>query len=244
MDFILLFIALLIISLISLIGVITLSISTKKLETYLDYLVSLSVGALLGGAFLHLIPELAEDGLQIEISIFILGGIILFFIIEKFISWHHCHKAVHKELSFTYMNLIGDALHNFLDGIILAAAFMASPIVGIATTIAVFLHEVPQEIGDFGVLLKGGFSKTKAIKMNFLISLTSFLGALFAIYASSLIEGILPYFISIAAGGFIYIAGTDLIPQLNKCHHPHENIKQLFFILLGIGAMALILLLE
>jgi zinc and cadmium transporter len=237
--------SLIVISMVSFVGVFTLSISPKKLEHYLDYMVALSVGGLLGGAFLHLLPELASEGFDTSISATILLGIIAFFAVEKFICWHHCHKTEHKALSFTYMNLIGDSLHNFLDGVILAAAFISGPAVGIAAAIAVFLHEIPQEIGDFGVLLKGGFSRKKALVMNFLIALTAFIGALVAIFAYEMIEGILPYFIAVAMGGFIYIAGTDLIPQLNdKCAHPKESIKQLFFILLGVGAMALLLFIE
>ena len=245
-SIIMLFLSLTVISLVSLVGVFTLSINTKKLEHYLNYLVALSVGGLLGGAFLHLLPELVEEGFDISISAAILAGIVAFFIVEKFICWHHCHHVEHKALSFTYMNLIGDGLHNFLDGIILAAAFILSPATGIAATIAVFLHEVPQEIGDFGVLMKGGFSRKKALATNFLIALTAFIGALVAIYMYTTIEGILPYFVAVAMGGFIYIAGTDLIPQLNsgKCHSMNESFKQLFFIMLGIIAMALILLLE
>ena len=156
-----LFVSIFVISLVSLIGVITLSISKKKLDKSLDLLVSLSVGALLGGAFLHLLPELLEEGILKELFIFIIGGILLFFVLEKFVFWHHCHHSEHEHLSFTYMNLVGDALHNLLDGILLAGAFLIDINAGFATTIAVLLHEVPQEIGDFGVLLKGGFTKKR-----------------------------------------------------------------------------------
>ncbi len=240
----LLFASILAISLISFIGIFTIAIKHKTLDRYLDALVSLSVGGLLGGAFLHLLPELAEEGFTIELSGTILLGIILFFILEKFVKWHHCHRAEHVHLSFSYMNLFGDALHNFLDGIILAGAFMSGPGVGMATAIAVFLHEVPQEVGDFGVLLKGGFSKKKALVANFIVALTAFLGAGFAIVLNAFVAGTTPFLIAIAIGGFIYVAGTDLIPELNRCQAPSDSLIQLIFILIGIGTMAALLLLE
>jgi zinc and cadmium transporter len=239
-----LLITLVILSLISLLGAITLGINKNKLEKYLHLLVALSVGALFGGAFLHLIPELAEENLLGEVSIFILIGILLFFVLEKFVFWHHCHKTEHKHLSFSYMNLIGDAFHNFLDGVLLAGAFFISFPIGFATAIAIVLHEIPQEIGDFGVLLKGGFSRKKALKFNLLVSLTAFLGAGATILFESLIGGIIPYLIAITAGGFIYIAGTDLIPELHKNPKMKESILQLIFILIGIMIMFSLLLLH
>jgi zinc and cadmium transporter len=147
-------------------------------------------------------------------------------------------------MSFTYMNLIGDAVHNFLDGVILAGAFLLGAHLGIVTAVAVFLHEVPQEIGDFGVLLKGGFSRKKALAANFLVALTAFLGAGAALAFDAVVGGMEPYLIAVAIGGFIYIAGTDLLPVLGKCVPPKQSMVQLFFILLGVGAMFLILLLE
>jgi len=239
-----LLVTLIVTSLISLIGVFTLGFKKNKLDKYLDLLVALSVGALLGGTFLHLLPELAEGGFTITISLFILIGMLLFFVLEKFVFWHHCHHSEHKHLSFSYMNLIGDAFHNFLDGILLAGAFMLSVPLGITAAIAIILHEIPQEIGDFGVLLKGGFSKTQALKMNLFVSLTAFLGAGVAILFESLIGGIIPYLVAITAGGFIYIAGTDLIPELHKNPKISESLKQLVMILVGILAMFLLLFLE
>lgn len=237
-----LFLTLLIISLASFVGAIT--ISLKKIDNYLNLLVSLSIGALLGGAFIHLIPELAEEGVIAEMSIFILTGIILFFVLEKFVFWHHCHHSKHQHLCFSYMNLVGDAFHNFLDGVLLAGAFLLSIELGFITAIAIFLHEIPQEIGDFGVLLKGGFSKKKALMANFLISLTAFAGAIFTLIFNSFIEGTIPILVAITAGGFIYIAGTDLIPELHKNPKLKESILQLIFILIGIALMFAITFLE
>jgi zinc and cadmium transporter len=238
-----LFLSILIISLVSLAGVFTLSIKKNKLDNYLDLLVSLSVGALLGGVFLHLIPELVEEGIFADVSIFVLGGILLFFVLEKFVFWHHCHKSEHEHLCFSYMNLIGDAIHNLLDGILLAGAFLINVQVGFAAAVGVLLHEIPQEIGDFGVLLKGGFSRKKALLANFGTALTAFLGAIIALVLNQFITGFIPIIVAIAAGGFIYIAGTDLIPELHKNPDLKESMLQLVFILIGVGAMALLLFL-
>jgi zinc and cadmium transporter len=238
-----LFIAILIISLVSLLGVFTLSINRKRLDNSLDLLVSLSVGALLGGVFLHLIPELVEEGVFSDVSIFVLGGILLFFVLEKFVFWHHCHKSEHEHLCFSYMNLVGDGLHNLLDGVLLAGAFLINVQVGFATAIAVLLHEIPQEIGDFGVLMKGGFSRKKALLANFATALTAFIGAIIALVFNAFIIGVVPIIVAIAAGGFIYIAGTDLIPELHKNPNAKESLLQLVFILIGVGAMGVLLFL-
>ncbi|MBT4192248.1 MAG: ZIP family metal transporter [Candidatus Diapherotrites archaeon] len=238
-----LFIAILIISLVSLLGVFTLSINRKRLDNSLDLLVSLSVGALLGGVFLHLIPELVEEGVFSDVSIFVLGGILLFFVLEKFVFWHHCHKSEHEHLCFSYMNLVGDGLHNLLDGVLLAGAFLINVQVGFATAIAVLLHEIPQEIGDFGVLMKGGFSRKKALLANFATALTAFIGAIIALVFNAFVIGVVPIIVAIAAGGFIYIAGTDLIPELHKNPNAKESLLQLVFILIGVGAMGVLLFL-
>ena len=238
-----LFVAILIISLVSLLGVFTLSINRKRLDNSLDLLVSLSVGALLGGVFLHLIPELVEEGVFSDVSIFVLGGILLFFVLEKFVFWHHCHKSEHEHLCFSYMNLVGDGLHNLLDGVLLAGAFLINVQVGFATAIAVLLHEIPQEIGDFGVLMKGGFSRKKALLANFATALTAFIGAIIALVFNAFVIGVVPIIVAIAAGGFIYIAGTDLIPELHKNPNAKESLLQLVFILIGVGAMGVLLFL-
>jgi len=241
-----LFASLTIISLVSLIGVFTLKIKEKKLENFLELMVAFAVGALLGDVFVHLLPELAEKGFSLDISLAILLGVVVFFILEKVIHWHHCHHVHHKKEfhTFTYMSLAGDLLHNAIDGIILAGAFMASPVIGFSTAIAIVLHEIPQEIADFGVLLKGGFSKKKALALNFISGLTAFLGAIVALILGSAIEGITPLLIAFAAGSFLYIAGTDLLPQLHAHEHFSKGkaLMQLIFLILGMGVMTLLLL--
>jgi len=236
------------VSLISMIGVLTLAIKDSTLNRILLYFVSFSAGALLGDAFIHLLPEAIKDaGFTVQISSVILFGIVFSFIMEKVVQWRHCHLPVSEQHphSFAYMNLFGDGVHNFIDGLIIAASYIASIPVGIATTIAVIFHEIPQEIGDFGVLLHGGFKKKKALFMNFLTALSAIAGALAALLIGSA-EGAHPYLLAFAAGGFIYIASTDLIPELhrkNVCEgFSRDALIQMIFLTLGIGVMYLLLL--
>ncbi len=235
------------VSLISFIGVVTLSINQKRLHKILLYLVSFSAGALLGDVFIHLIPELIENNLfNLNTSFYILGGIVIFFTIEKIVHWQHCHMPHTKAHThpFAIVNLVGDGVHNFIDGLIIGASYIINIPVGIATTTAVIFHEIPQEIGDFGVLLQGGFSRRKAILFNFLSALTSVLGGIIAIVASSKIPLISEALIPIAIGGFIYIAGADLIPELHKNFETKKSILELIAFIIGIAIMTLLLLLE
>lgn len=235
------------VSLISLIGIFTLSMKYEKMKKRLIYLVSFAAGALLAGAFLHLLPELVEEyGFSLSVSGMILGGIVLFFALEKVIHWHHHHMAVGEEHvePFSIMILIGDGLHNFIDGMIIAASYLINIPVGIATTIAVVLHEIPQEIGDFATLLHGGFSRAKALTFNFLSALTAFLGLVFALIMQSYVENIEFFIVPVAIGGFIYIAGSDLIPELNKHPKLKSSLLQLLFFVIGIAIMAALLLFE
>ncbi len=240
-------VSVLIISLISFIGIIGLSIKIDKLKKAILFLVSFSAGALFGDVFIHLLPEAVESyGFRLNVSLYILSGIIFFFIIEKFIHWHHCHLEPSKNHPhpFAVMNLLGDSVHNFIDGLIIGASYLASIPVGIATTLAVILHEIPQEIGDFGVLLHGGFSTRKALAMNFITALTAVLGALVALLLSIYVENLSLFLVPFAAGGFIYIAGSDLIPELHKEVNAHKSFMQLVTFVLGIVIMALLLGLE
>ena len=232
------------VSLISLVGVISLSINTERLKQILIYMVAFSAGALLGDAFIHLLPEIVNKaGFTLDISIYLLFGIIFMFIIEKIIHWRHCHLPITKTHvhPFSIMNLLGDTIHNFIDGLIIGASYLVNIQVGIATTIAVILHEIPQEVGDFGVMLHGGFSKTKALFLNFLTALTAILGALVSLLVSTKIENITVFLIPFAAGTFIYIASTDLIPELHKECKPHLSTLQTIMFILGILVMLAIL---
>ncbi|OIO80889.1 ZIP family metal transporter [Candidatus Pacearchaeota archaeon CG1_02_32_132] len=236
----------LVVSIVSLVGVIILGISSSKLKVVLIYLLAFSAGALFGDVFLHIIPEMGEEGFSLVSSIWILAGFLLFFVIEKFVHWQHCHMPITKNHihPFAYTNLIGDGFHNFLDGLIIAAGYLVSLPIGIATTLAVIFHEIPQEIGDFGVMIHGGFSKGKALFLNFVSALLAVLGAVIGLILSTRIEYIADILLPLAAGGFIYIAGADLIPELHKDVGIRKAFLQLIALLAGIGVMALLLLLE
>lgn len=228
-----------IVSLISLVGVFTLSVDQKKLYKYLIYFVSLSAGTLMGDAFIHLIPEAFKQGRsEANISMYILLGILAFFLLEKVLHWRHCHEEpceAHPH-PFSYIILTGDAIHNFIDGAIIAASFLISFPVGIATTTAVIFHEIPHEIGNFGSLIYGGFSRNRAILYNFFSALFAILGAIIVLAINTSID-MTEFLIPFAAGGFVYVAGTDLIPELHKHNETRHGIWQVLTFILGIGIM-------
>ncbi len=239
-------IAVLIVSLISLIGVLTLSINKKFLNKILIFFVSFSVGALLGDSFIHLLPQAYETLTPFPIAIWVLIGILIFFILEKYIHWRHCHQETSKKHPhpFAYMNLIGDGLHNFIDGMIIAASFLISTPIGIATSLAVVLHEIPQEIGDFGVLIYAGIKPKKALFFNFLSSLTALLGAFLVLIFGSANSSFSKILVPLTVGGFLYLALSDLTPELHKHTEIKQSIIQIISIVLGIAVMFLLLLIE
>jgi zinc and cadmium transporter len=233
----------LIISLASLVGIFTLSLKEDFLNKILLSLVSLSSGTLLGGAFIHLIPEGIELVQPDKFFLWLLGAFILYLLIEKLLHWRHCHKIggqCEAHATIGQMNLIGDAVHNFIDGVIIATTFLISIPLGITTAIAIAVHEIPQEIGDFGVLLYAGFRKKKAIVLNFLISLMTVVGGLVGWFLSFYVEGLTAYFLPIAAGGFIYIAASDLLPEIRKENNGVKFFTNLFVLLFGVGLMLLV----
>ncbi|MBI4426901.1 MAG: ZIP family metal transporter [Candidatus Magasanikbacteria bacterium] len=247
-------ISVLVVSLISLVGLTAISIETDKLKKILIYLVSFSTGALLGDAFIHLLPEAVEEsgGMTLTISLSVLAGILLAFVIEKFIHWHHCHHTHSPEClhehhtnqiqSFAKMNLIGDSAHNFIDGLIIGGSYLVSFPVGLATTLAVILHEIPQEIGDFGILLHGGYEKKRALFLNFITALTAIAGAVVALLAANYVPHLTSFLIPFAGGGFIYIAGSDLMPELHKETDFKKSSFQLAAFVFGIVIMMALLL--
>ena len=231
------FLATFIVSLISFVGVVTLALKDKILNKSLLILIGLSAGALMGGAFLHLLPEAVEKSTGLDVYLFVLIGFILFFLIEKVLHWRHCHKGECDVHTFQYMNLVGDSIHNFIDGLIMAASFVVAIPLGITTTIAIATHEIPQEIGDFGVLLYGGFSKKRAIMLNFVVALTAVLGGIVGYFVSKSIENIVVFILPFAAGGFIYIAATDLVPEIRKELDMKKYMATLFVFICGILIM-------
>jgi len=238
-----------VISLISLIGVVTLSLNKTKLRVMLLFMVSFAVGGLFGDAFIHLLPQSFETlGVNLKTSLYVLAGFFIFFILEKFMRWRHCHIPTSKEHihPVAMLNIIGDGVHNMLDGMIVAASFAVSVPMGVATTLAVILHEIPQEIGDFGILIYSGMSAKKALFFNFISALTAVVGAVIALIMESRIKGFSAYLLPITAGGFLYIGGSDLIPELHKEDHVKisTSLLQLVSIMLGIGVMALLVFVE
>ena len=237
-----------IVSLIAFVGILTFSLKEEKLGKILLYLVSFAAGGLLGGAFIHLLPEAVERfGFNVSVSLSVLSGIITFFILEKLIHWRHCHIPTSEKHPhpFAYMNLVGDGVHNFIDGLIIAGSYLVSIPLGLTTTFAVILHEIPQEIGDFGVLVHGGFMRRKALFMNFLTALTAVVGAVVALSVSIFVENLTLFLLPVAAGGFIYVASTDLIPELHKgSYETKKSLLQLISFVLGILIMLSIVLLR
>ena len=248
-----------VVSLVSLIGVLTLTLGEKKLHKILLILVSLSAGTLMGGAFLHLLPKVVEaQGFTLGVSFSALSGVLVFFLLEKWIhAVNHCdalphehsrlhhepHVKVHKQ-QIGILTLFGDGLHNLLDGLVIAGAYFVSIPAGIATTFAVVLHEVPQEIADFGVLLYSGFSKWKALFYNFLSAAMAVVGAVLGLILGARSEMFVLYVLPFAAGGFVYIAGSTLIPELHKECGWKESFWHISFFVLGIALMWAMLLLE
>ena len=234
-----------IVSLISLIGVFALTLDKDKLYKYLIYFVSLSAGTLMGDAFIHLIPDAYAENVGVQTSLYILAGIFLFFILEKGLHWRHCHEEPCDDHPhpFSYIILVGDSMHNFIDGMVIAASFIVSVPLGVATATAVIFHEIPHEIGNFASVLYGGFSAKKALLYNFLSALVAMFGAIFVLAISANINPT-RFLIPFAAGGFIYVAGTDLIPELHKHNEFKKGVIQVIAFLVGIGLMLGILLME
>lgn len=235
------------ISAISALGVLTLMVARRTLEKWLLILISFAAGGLLGDAFLHLVPEIAESkrGFDLLASFGILGGLIAFFILEKILHWHHSHLPREEVLHpVAVTNLIGDGLHNLIDGAIVAGAFLVSTKVGVATTIAVALHEIPQEIGDFGILVHAGLKPPRALLLNLSSALVAVVGAVVTLLVSANVEGVESILLPITAGGFVYIASSDLIPELHKEPEAGKSLLTLGGLLAGVAVMALLLLLE
>lgn len=235
------------VSLVSLIGVFSLSMREDIIKKYISLFISLAVGALLGDAFIHLIPEAFEKYPSHTLaSLLIIAGIILFFTIEKFLHWHH-HGEDQEESNIHpvgKMLLFTDGFHNLIDGIIIGVSFLVSVPVGIATTIAVVLHEIPQEIGDFAVLIHSGYEKKRALWLNFISALTSIFGVGIALVFGNIAGNFTSWILPISAGGFIYIAVADLIPELHKTKELKYSVLQIIAVLTGVLAMLALTLLE
>lgn len=224
----------LLVSLISFVGIFFITLKEQVFKKILLLLVSFASGTLLGAAFLNLIPESLSVYSETTF-VAILVGILAFFLLEKFL-WRHCHERECPVHTFAYLNLLGDGVHNFIDGVIIAASFMVSIPLGVTTTLAVIAHEVPQEIGDFSILIYGGLGKVKALSYNFLTAtIAVFAAAVTYLFYASFPS--LTYLLAFAAGGFIYIATTDLIPELHKEPDLSKSVAQFVLLSLGMALM-------
>ena len=230
-----------IVSLISLIGVITLIIKDDLLKKLIIFLVAFAAGGLIGGAFLDILPEAREYVSDItQLFLYVILGYMFFFVLEKYMHWRHCHAAECAVHRFTYLNIVGDMVHNFTDGLIIGATFLINIQVGMAATLAIVCHEIPHELGNFSVLIYGGFSKTKALFFNFLSSLFAIAGTLVGYYFAGRIHGFSAVLLPVAAGGFIYIASCDLIPELHKEEDGKRSTLIMVTFTLGIIVMYLL----
>ncbi len=237
-----------IISFISLVGALFLAF-IKQPQKIIFILVALSVGALFGDVFIHILPEIVESSTNLTQSfLLVLVGIMIFFVLEKFLRWGHHHDL--EECSGYHikpvgkLNLLSDGIHNLIDGAIIAVGYLTNPAVGVATTIAVVLHEIPQEMGDFALLLHSGFSKKQAIFLNLLSALMAFFGAIVVLVLGGKSNFILDLALPLAAGSFIYIAGSDLVPELHKTTAFRQSFEQLLAIVFGVALMFLLLAFE
>jgi len=238
------------ISLIAFVGALTLFLKEELLNKILFLLVAFSAGALIGGAFLHLIPEAiekieAKGGSVLEIFLYLILGFCLFFVLEQFIGWHHHHTTRHPEIMpFSYLILISDGIHNFIDGLVVAGSFIAGLPLGLVTALAIALHEIPQEIGDYGILVYGGFKKIKALFLNFLSASTIILGGIVGFFLSEKIGEQILFLLPFAAGTFIYVAASDLIPRIRPEKDLRKSTIYFLVFLTGIAIMLLIKLLD
>jgi zinc and cadmium transporter len=239
--------AVVLVSGLSLVGALTFILRPRTLDRALLGLIAFAAGALLGDAFLHLLPELSESeaGFDLTASLALLSGVIAFFVLEKVLHWHHAHfprdEHVHP---VAVTNLMGDGLHNFIDGSIVAGSFLVSTKLGIATTVAVVLHEIPQELGDFAILVRAGLKPRRALALNMLTALAAVLGAIVTLLVASTVAGLEHVLVPLTAGAFVYIASTDLLPELHKEPQLGRSLVQLAGVLAGVGVMAALLLFE
>ena len=235
------------ISLLSLAGVLTLMFGIQRLDRVIPLLISLAVGALFGDALIHLLPESFEESTSPALtSLYVILGILAFFLMERYLHWHHEHheQSLNPVHPVAYVNIVSDGMHNFLDGLIIGASYLVSIPIGIATTVAVALHEIPQEQGDFGILVHAGLSPRKALLLNFLSGVLALVGVAISLVLGPAIDDYAAVMIPLTAGGFIYIAGSDLIPELHHERGLLRSTAQFVMMVVGIGLMFALLLLE
>jgi zinc and cadmium transporter len=233
----------LVMSAIATVGSVTLILKESTLQKLLLPLVAFAAGSLIGGAFFHMIPAgLKKMGGEVGFFVWLVVGFVLFFALEQFLHWHHCHRAqADCKKPLTYLILIGDGVHNFIGGTAVAGTFLIDIRLGVTAWLAAAAHEVPQELGDFGVLLHGGWEKSKALMFNVISALTFLLGGLLAYAASYKLD--VTFLLPFAAGNFIYIGAADLIPEINRHESPTANLIHFLFFAAGMGLLLAVKLL-
>jgi len=226
----------------TILGATILMVSAQNRQrNFISHLLSYAVGTLLAVAFLRLLPRALEAAPAGPVMATVLAGIIVFFLLEKILLWRHCHDShcqVHGVAGS--LILVGDSFHNFVDGILIAAAFLADISLGVATAIAIILHEVPQEIGDFSLLLDQGFERSRAFSLNILSSLMTLPGALLGYFLLESISPAVPYVLAFSAASFIYIATVDLIANMHQRSNGQPGLKQLVLVILGVATIAVL----
>jgi zinc and cadmium transporter len=241
MEFIYPIVSVVVVSLVSLVAAIPLLLKHKTSDKILLFLLSVSVGVLLSTVFMDFLPESFEEGHSLGVALYILAGFLAMFILEKLVHWHHSKKCESNEAGHGHaynlapVNLIGDGIHNFIDGLVIAGSFAVSITIGITATISIIFHEIPQEIADFGVLLYSGLSKKKALIFNFLSATTAILGTITGLILTERIHGFTHLIIPFAAGNFIYIAATNLTPQLHRHCELKDSLLHILAMIIGIG---------
>ena len=244
------------VSLVSLVGVVTIALDEARVRRLATLFISFAVGALLGDAFIHLIPGAfatnAPGEAPMTASLLILAGMMVFFVVEKLIQHHHglLHDYFHGHQAggrteLAVINVLGDAVHNFIDGVVIGASYLVSPTLGVSTTLAVLLHEIPQEFGDFGILIHSGLSVRKALLVNLGSASVAILGTAISLLAASVAqEAVTSTLVPLTAGGFVYLAAADLIPELQHDRSLRALVVQTILISLGIAVMGLITLVD
>lgn len=231
--------ATIIVSLISLVGLFL-----YRFRQYSFIMVSFAVGALLGDAFIHILPESYRQINSTTVAWLLITGMLIFFSVEKFMRWRHCHDPECDD-HIVSLSLVGDTVHNFIDGMIIAGSFLVNTHLGVVTTLAVILHEIPQEIGHFGIFFHHGLSLKKSLLFNLISAIFAILGCVFVLILGTSITDFSKYILPITAGGFIYLASSDLIPELHRHENlPSHSLAQIIGVILGFSLMALLLLVE
>jgi len=247
------FTAILFVSLLSFVGVITLATKSKKIPNLYTMLVAFATGALIGTAIYHLLPQSvdAHRGFTNSLGTLLIVGIFIPFVLEKAVNWHHHHAIEHTEYgneepaklrAFVYVNIMGDGLHNFIDGAVIIATFTISQPLGFATLLGIIIHETAQELGDFSILIAGGLETRRALLLNFASAMVAILGGIAALFFQA--DTLAKYLVPIAAGNFLYLAIGDLIPELNRGVHRKDWISQIMLGSFGAGLMYLLTFIE